>query len=149
MNRLEIFETVVDSADRFGARNPQQSKYFGSRLNKSSPEEVFYGLLAVFIECPIDERWFQRQELAGRLLEKTKPSYHFELESTLRAVLPNYNASVEQLPQHFARIHGISAVVATLDKVERDNLTGREQTCIKTMRWWLTGNADESILTNA
>ena len=149
MNRRQIFEKVVDSADRFGPRNPQQSKLFGSLLNKCSHEEVLHGLLAVFIECPIDEKHFVRQELAGRLLEKMKPSFRFELEGTLRAVLPTYNLSIEQLPQHFARIHGLSKVIAMLDQVARDDLTDRERISVKTMRWWLTGSADGANSSNA
>jgi hypothetical protein len=149
MNRREIFEKVVDSADRFGPRNPQQSRFFESLLNKCSHEEVFYGLLTVFIECPIDERHFQRQELAGRLLEKFRPSYKFDLESTLRAVLRNYNASIEQLPRHFAHVHGTCAVIVALDKVVREDLTEREKSCVRTMRWWLTGNADTAIMSNS
>jgi hypothetical protein len=149
MNRREIFEKVVDSADRFGPRNPQQSRFFGSLLNKCSHEEIFYGLLAVFIECPIDEKHFQRQELAGRLLGKFRPNYKFDLESTLRAVLPNYNASIEQLPRHFAHVHGTFAVILALEKVAREDLTERERICVRTMRWWLTGDADAPITSNS
>jgi hypothetical protein len=55
---------------------------------------------------------YPRQELAGRLLEKIKPMYRFELEPGIRAVLPRYNLSIEQLPQHFARDHVAAGVHA-------------------------------------
>jgi hypothetical protein len=149
MNRREIFERVVESADRFGAGNPQQSKFFGSTLNKCAPAEVFNGLLAVFVECPFDERHYYRQELAGRLLEKIKPMYRFELEPTIRAVLPRYDLSIEQLPQHFARVHGRKDVLDVLDRLAVASLPDQELVAVRTMWWWLTGERHASDSRNA
>jgi hypothetical protein len=144
MDRREIFEKVVYSADRFGAGNPQQSKLFGSTLNHCVPEEVFHGLLAVFIECPLDERHYPRQELAGRLLEKIKPMYRFELEPTIRQVLSKYNLSIEQLPQHFVRVHGRDKVLEVLGRLAVESLPDRELASVRTMWWWLTGEKHAS-----
>lgn len=139
MDRREIFKRVVESADRFGAGNPQQFRFFGSILSKCKPEEVFHGLLAVFVECPWDEKHFQRQEFAGRLLEKIRPLSPFELDVTIRQVLPMYDLSIEQVPYHFARVHGREKVLEVLDRLAKEDLSDQELTAIETMWWWLTG----------
>ena len=149
MDSREIFERVVESADRFGAGNPQQSRFFGSTLNKCAPEEVFRGLLAVFVECPLDEKHYARQELAGRLLAKIKPMYRFELEPTIRQVLSRYDLSIEQLPQHLARVHGREKVLEVLDQLAVAPLSDRELVAVRTMWWWLTGERHASDGRNA
>ena len=127
MNRKEIFAKVVESADRFGAGNPQRFKLLGSLLARGSPEEVFLGLLAVFVECPRDDKHLQRQKLAGRLLAEMNPGFGFELAPAVRAALQNYHPSIEQLPQHFARAHGLAAVQAAFKKIEDEELNERER----------------------
>jgi len=139
MNREEIYQKIVESADRFGAGNPQQFKLFGSQLAKCSHEEIFWALIAVFTSAHPAEKLFQRQELAGRLLAKMKPSYRFALESTIRNTLPNYNLSIEQLPKHFVAIYGLPTVIAALQKIETESLPDRDLASLRTMRWWLTG----------
>jgi len=136
MDRNEIRERVLASADRFGAGNQQQFRLLGSLLSKCQPAETSAALLSVFTDLPRDDKHFQRQELAGRLLEKMKPLTSFDLEATARAALPNYNPSIEQLPYHFVRVHGLQAVLDTLEKIAL-TAEARELSCIKTMQWWL------------
>ncbi len=137
MNRDEIFERVVKSADDFGAGNPQQFQQFGTLLAKCRHEEIFYGLLKVFVDCPHDSKLFSRQELAGRLLIKMKPYYKFDLHTTIKSVLPNYNPSIEQLPYYFVVMYGLDTVLKAFDVIESEPLSEREKACITTMRWWL------------
>lgn len=51
MKRDEVLAAVLQSADRFGADNPQQLAFLRSRLGRCAPAEVFAGLFAVFVEC--------------------------------------------------------------------------------------------------
>jgi hypothetical protein len=65
MDREQIYQRIIESADRFGPNNPQQFQLFGSMLAKCNPEEVFWGLTLVFQRSIA----YNHQELAGRLLE--------------------------------------------------------------------------------
>lgn len=139
MNAAEIFAKVVGSAERFGSSNPQQLKQLSSLLGKCAPNEVLLGLLRVFTECPEDDMHFQRQELAGRLLEKITPECTFALEPTVRAVVVNYNLSIEQLPLYFARIHGKEVVTSVLNKLLLEMPNEKTKRSLETMLWWLRG----------
>ncbi|RSZ38529.1 MULTISPECIES: hypothetical protein [unclassified Variovorax] len=103
MKRDEILTAVLQSADRFGADNPQQLAFLRSRLSRSAPAEVFAGLFAVFIESAPKGLLSQRQELAGRLLDTAEPTNQFDLVECIRASLPYYDLSVEQLAECLER----------------------------------------------
>lgn len=142
MNREQIFREVAESAERFGCGNPQQFKLLVSKLSQSSPEEVVHGLLLVFARSEPGSANFQRQELAGRLLARVKPKFNIELGPTLRAVLPAYNPSIEQLPMFLAEAFGTSAVTEELLQVEAEGLSSRTHAAARTMRWWLNGSGE-------
>jgi hypothetical protein len=137
MDRNEIFDIVAMSADKFGARNPQQFKLLHSRLSKADDDEVFHGLLGLFIEVSSPDKNVERQELAGRLLEQCCPQASFDLAATMQDVLPNYELSVEQLPYYFAAIHGVAAVVETLENFESKSPSANTLRAIQTMAFWL------------
>lgn len=138
MDREQIFQRVVESAERFGPRNPQEFRLLESQLSKCSAEEIFYGLLFVFSRSEVGVPNFSRQELAGRLLEKLNPNYKFELSTALRSVIEAFNPSVEQLPMHFARVYGKEKLLNELSYIEREPTTERAQVGIETIRWWLS-----------
>lgn len=138
MKREDIFRAVLDSADRFGADNPQQFALWQSRLARCESAEVFEGLFRVFVECVPGAAQFPRQKLAGRLLAAMAPFSEFDLARCVQAALPNYNLSVEQLPQFFAQAHGRQAVIDVLIATEAaGDLEEPEETSARTMRWWL------------
>lgn len=138
MTRDEILTAVVQSADRFGADNPQQLAFLRSRLSRCASAEVSAGLLAVFVEITPKELRSQRQELAGKLLDVAEQAGEFDLLECIRASLPNYELSVEQLPQYFGRLCGKQAVINALASVQaNDALNETETVAARTMRWWL------------
>jgi hypothetical protein len=138
MKRDEIRTAVLESADRFGADNPQQLAFLQSRLSRCAPAEVFVGLFAVFIESTPRASRSQRQELAGRLLATAEPTKQFDLIECIRASLPCYDLSVEQLPLYFGRVLGNEAVIDALAFVQStEGLSDAEIAAARTMRWWL------------
>lgn len=138
MKRDEVLAAVLQSADRFGADNPQQLAFLRSRLSRCAPAEVFAGLFAVFVEGAPKEFRSQRQELAGRLLDTAEPTKEFDLVECVRASLPSYDLSVEQLPQYFARVLGKQAAIDALASVQAtEGLSDGEIAAARTMRWWL------------
>lgn len=130
---------VEDSADRFGARNPQQYKFLRLRLMKNSADELGYGLLDLFFTAPGDHRNIERQELAGRLLLELSPQFEFDLKTTLRMVLPNYELSVEQLPQYLVGIFGKDEVTHVLQNMQGETRDEQYLRNIQTMHFWIRG----------
>ncbi len=139
MDSEQIYQRIIESAERFGPGNPQEFKLFGSLLSKCNPKDVFAGIILVFSRSEVEANNFPKQELAGRLLDKMKPATKFDIEATIRSILPAYNPSIEQLPYHFARIHGKEAVLGQLLALEKEDLDERSRGSSETMRWWLDG----------
>jgi len=137
MDREDIYRRLVETAERYGAGNPQQLKLLRSELEKSHPDEVLAGVLLVFSRSVPTEGNYQKQELAGRMLERLKPSASFDLAQALRDVLPAYNPSIEQVPEYLAGRCGKEAVIAELLRFESEQRDSRASASAKTMRWWL------------
>jgi len=143
MDREDVCRRVTEVAERFGCGNPQENKQLSSQLAKGQPAEVLAGLLLVFSRSVPTASNYRKQELAGRMLEKVKPNAPVELAATLRAVLPAYNPSVEQVPQYLAGRFGKEAVIQELVRLEAEEHDPRSKAGAKTMRWWL-GDKTES-----
>lgn len=138
MDRDAICRRVVETAERFGAGNPQETKLLMAELGKCEAREVLAGLLLVFSSSdPATDATYVKQELAGRLLAKLAPRGPIDLAQVLRAVLPGYNLSIEQVPQYLAMRCGKDAVVRELRHIETNEATSRVGVAARTMRWWL------------
>ena len=135
MNRNEIGDKVLEVADRFGSRNRQQLVQLEKRFREYSPEELFYGLYKVFL---LDgENYFERQQLAGRLLYKIRPKLHLDLRKIVWQCLETYNPSVEELPWYLASLCKKERVVLVLAELKNGTLTEKESISIKTFEFWL------------
>jgi len=139
MNRTDVAQLVRDSAARFGDRNPQQLRQLKDRLSKAASIEVARGLLDVFASGESPPQGSPAQELAGALLAVTEPVAPNELQTYIRAVLPRYELSVEQLPLFLARAVGTKRVLETLEHIELEKLSEGERKASETMRFWLRG----------
>ncbi|WP_124543968.1 hypothetical protein [Piscinibacter terrae] len=137
MDREDIYRRVIEVAERFGPGNPQEVKLLSSQLTKCEPAEVFAGLLLVFSRSVPTEANYPKQELAGRMLERLNPKASIDVAQTLRAVLPSYNLSIEQVPQYLAARCGKDRVVRELLLFESEEHEPRSKAAAKTMRWWL------------
>jgi hypothetical protein len=141
MDASAIFNKVIESATRYGARNPQQYKLLVAQLKKYAPEAVFDGLLQVFSEGPSE---FEVQELAGVLLKEVAPVSSFDLEAALLSVKENYNLSVEQLPFHLVKIHGKDATTIAIKRLLSVTQSEKSRRSLETMLWWIKGNEDSA-----
>ena len=139
MNREHIRADVVETARRFGYRNPQEGKRLERIVTRTELPEAVHGLLAVFTEPTGSSSVSNEQELAGRLLAvlPALPAESVPLDAVLRAALPHYDRSVEQFPCYLARVHGDSQVIERLDALLQEHLTDGQRAAAETMAWWL------------
>jgi hypothetical protein len=143
MNRELIHDRIVAVAERFGSGNTQECKLLAKQLAACDSAEVVDGILLVFSRSNAGESNYQKQQLAGRMLAKLKPKAPVDLKSTLEAVLPAYNPSIEELPLFLAERCGEGAVLQALRRLEAGGEDPRRQAAAKTMRWWLKdGNVE-------
>lgn len=139
MKANEITALVVESASRFGDRNPQQVKYLTSRFRDVEETAVAHGLLRVFTEGAGPPEGSAAQELAGQLLEALCPKSSLELSEILSAALSRYELSVEQFPLYLALTFGKWQMLAELDRLENAMQLEAEYRAIQTMKFWLRG----------
>jgi hypothetical protein len=146
MHREQIRAAVVNSAHRYGDRNPQQFEQLERLVKRSDLAEAVHGLLSVFMVQSEARLRSAQQELAGKLLDvlPALAPADVPLNATLAAVLPNYDLSVEQLPRYLARVHGDRAVIERLAEVRRESLPPDHESAAKTMTWWLGPPGSES-----
>jgi hypothetical protein len=142
VDREAVYSRVVEVAERFGANNPQELKLLSSQLSKCEAVEVLEGLLLVFTRSEAAESNYRKQELAGRMLEKLNPKAPISLSPTLRAILPAYNLSIEQVPQYLAGRCGKETVLRELVLRESQEGDLKAKGAARTMRWWL---GDQSV----
>lgn len=137
MNSTEIYFKVVDSADRFGAANPQQLEFLCSILSKCESDALSTALIDVFAKSGIIKTSFERQELADRILEKLKPKCFLVLTDIIRSTIPHWDVSVEQFPRYLAHVYGKAVLIVALeDKLENES-DEKIKHALKTMRWWI------------
>ncbi len=133
-DRNVVAERVASAAERYGCDNPQQRKQLEFSLLRTDPVEVFFGLLNVFAQTLPEE--FAKHQLAGELLYLVKPKPQLTAYEILRAVLPTYEQSIEEIPWYLISEFGEEAFLAALDDLSNE-LSGRhKQECIRTMRFW-------------
>ena len=131
----DIYAKVIISADRFGGNNFQQVKQLIFWLSKCKPQEVFEGLFKIFL---LEDKYLQRQELAGNLLFQIKPKAKFNLLEKLFSCLETYNLSVEELPWYFVDIFGKEYVLNTLNIINNKNfLSNKAKRSLETIKWWV------------
>lgn len=137
MNSTEIYFKVVDSADRFGAANPQQLEFLCSVLSKCESNALSVALVDVFAKNEAIKTSFERQELAGRLLEKLKPKCFLVLTDVIRSTISHWDVSVEQFPRYLAYVYGKAALISALENKLENEADEKIKHALKTMRWWI------------
>ena len=142
---LKLYETV-DAARRVDAQrvDAQRLEQWLSVLRRRPVDEVFSALIEVFRSA--DRPYNLHQEYAGRLLLALKPPCPFDIEATIKRVLPTWDYSVEQLPQYFDAAVGRERVLQALDALRSRCASEEEQRAIETFRYWLrTPNSDGTV----
>ena len=135
MNSSEIHNKIVFVADKYGSRNPQQFKQLKQLLSKCNKEDVFSGCYSVFLEE--NEGYFERQQLAGRLLYALKPKLELNLKNVVRKCLNTYNLSIEELPWYLRDLVGKERLLSIIKELEECGLSDREQISLRTFQFWL------------
>jgi len=141
MQRKDIRADVIETARRFGDRNPQEMQRLTRLAARADAVKTALGLLSIFTEPSVAGSAATEQELAGKVLA-TLPAISpldLPLDSFLRAALSRYDRSVEQLPRYLALVHGDDAVQNALSGLLGKTLTARERAAAETMAWWLRG----------
>lgn len=115
----------------------QELKLLSLQLTKCEAAEVLAGLLLIFSRSNPLESNYQKQELAGRMLETINPNSSLDVDEALPPLLQAYDLSIEQLPRYLADWHGKEAVVQALRRFEAKAADPRSNAAARTMRWWL------------
>ena len=77
------------------------------------------------------------QEAPGDFLLELKPRSAQDLQSLIRASLPGWNLSIEQLPFYFRDVYGIEAVRLALAALDTEpGLAPEEREALRTYRFW-------------
>lgn len=112
------------------------------KLEALPSSERFSVLIRIFADDSRAQDAFGDQEYAGRLLVDLRPSPRQPLDEIIRAVLPTWNVSVEQLPLFLADTFGADEVTSTSSRLMADYPSdSREQRSLDTIRWWIRGKA--------
>ena len=133
-NSDKIFQSVTESADKYGAHNPQQEKQLLFVLKKCEGQEIYRGLINVFLEK--HNNFSQRQELAGKLLYNLSPDTDKNYEKDIISCLGNYELSVEQLPYFFIKKIGKNGFEKLVNKIQVKELSEKEKEALETMKYW-------------
>ena len=135
MNRIEIYDKVIESADKHGSTNPQIIKHLRASFRRVEAKELFEGLFKVFLNTDGDK--FNRQQLSGKLLHKIQPRTFIDLADVIKSCLDTWDVSVEELPFYFRDVCGIERVVKAFNIIRVANLNENEINSLETMEWWL------------
>lgn len=128
----DITAEVRRTASVFGSRNRQEFRRLHDMVSRAAPQQVFFGLMNVFLE-----KEFEAQQLSGRLLMGLQPKLQQPLDQIIRPVLESWNVSVEELPFYLARKAGMTQLLATLSSLESEPLSDSGTQAVKTFRYWL------------
>lgn len=136
LNRQTIVEKVSNSADCYGASNPQQLKQLLSFLANASDNELFFGLFSFFYD-PALQSSFERQKLAGTLLYELCPACPLELDVAIYATPAHWNLSVEEIPWYFCKAFGKSVVQEFLEELLPEIIEGNIKKSFETLLFWV------------
>jgi len=135
--RQQITEKVCKSADKYGFSNPQQLKQLAFSCEKSEDREVFFGLFPFFYDPNLQENFFSRQELAGKILYKVKSECPLDIDGALYAAPGQWEVSVEELPWYFCSKFGRDKVQQFITELMPDIVDDRLREKYKTMLFWV------------
>ena len=139
MTSEEIHSKTIAIADRYGDRNPQQTRQMLTALSKSDPKAVFEGLYKAFLSSEGD--YFTRQKLAGKLLYESKPRLPIDLKEVIYGCLDTYNLSVDELPRYLCELCGMEEMLTTIRELRNAKLSERQAESLAVFHWWLAGPA--------
>ena len=141
-DRERIRTKIGAVADGVGRVDPQQLKQLLATLEGANSEEVFEGLFAALTS---DGR-FVVQELAGRLLfELAPPCPRRDLDSIVRALLPAWELSVEQVPRYFEREFGTELLHRAIRRVGVRDLSPDEERALGAFGHWVHCSVAEPL----
>lgn len=102
----------------------------------SGDQALFDALFSAFTQSPPVS--CGEQEGPGDFLLEMKPRSAQDLQSLIRASLPGWNLSIEQLPFYFRDTYGIEVVRLAIEQLDLDtSLDADERKALDTYRWWL------------
>lgn len=130
-------QKVLDVADEFGSRNPQQRKQLKAQFSRYQPEDVFEGLFAIL--CMDCENRFERHQLAGKLLYAIRPRLYIKLVERIRPTLRSWNVSIEEWPWYLVDLCGSDRVLEAATELASQPLSDDERNRLDVFVWWSKG----------
>jgi len=90
------------------------------------------------------------QEAPGGYLLELKPKGAQGLRALIRASLPGWNLSIEQLPFYFRDTYGLEQVLLALESlVSEPGVTPQERQALQAHRFWLRGQPNPPLQATA
>lgn len=102
-----------------GRIDEQELRLLRGKVIAMAPSDQFEALIAVFRDPPAAP--YIAQQYAGLLLLDVSPPCPEPLDHLLRTVIPQWNLSVEQLPDYVAAAFQRDTVLTTLDRAGADD----------------------------
>ena len=136
-NSFQIRDRVLKAAS-LGDLRKQPLEQLPELVAKSAQSDQFEALWSLTV-LPLDADISRlAKEYAGRLLHSLNPKCRLTAGDAVRAVLPYYEQSVEQVPWYLERQFGRSVLLAELDAIDvSDDLTASERKSLHTIQYWL------------
>ncbi len=99
------------------------------------PADKRFHVLAAPLFEPVTYGGFLGQQYAGKMLVSLKPPCGHPLDDILCKLLPNWNRSVEELPNYLAMVFETDALLSALDRL--DLAQSVDPVLTNTIRFWL------------
>jgi hypothetical protein len=127
MTRDEII-TAMRAANRDG-RWPLLCE----RLRRTDGSEIFHALFPIAAEAQEHAPAYD----AACLLFDVKPTCPIPCKDAIRAMLPHWDISIQELPWYLAGYFGEGAIRQALKELRGDLLSQQERVRLDTVRYWV------------
>ena len=134
----QITREILERADRFGSRNPQELKLLRKALGSSDPQTLFDALFAAIVDESDPLKAAERQQLAGRLLLMLEPPCPHPAKNVIRLLITTWDVSVEEIPWYLSNVLGKDMVLDAVSELLREPLNDVERKKVETVRYWVT-----------
>lgn len=133
-NATVISSKVKESAERFGTHNPQQISQLLFSLSNAEENDVFNGLLRLFLDTDP-----KVQILSGELLYEISPKPPADIKEQIHSLLEHYELSASHLPYYLVKALGKDTSLAMLSELSSLDLNQRQQRALNTFIFWTKG----------
>jgi hypothetical protein len=109
-----------------------QRPHLAKRLRELDCREVFEALFPI----AADAQWHGPAYRAAALLFVLKPACPIPCKDAIRAMLPNWDVSIEEVPWYLAGQFGQEAIRQALEQLRQEPLDHEQKVRLGTVQYW-------------